>query len=128
MQIPSTPNPALEAGTWAKYQDAEFLIAHAGNIKFQRAMTRLQRPFRRKIEKGDMDPVDQRNIIIQAMSEAILLGWKGVNGEDGQPAEFSRESAQKFLKNDEPFRDFVMEYAMDMQNFKDEEETHEGNS
>ncbi len=128
MQIPSTPNPALEAGTWAKYQDAEFLIAHAGNIKFQRAMARLQRPFRRKIEKGDMDPVDQRNIIIQAMSEAILLGWKGVNGEDGQPAEFSRESAQKFLKNDEPFRDFVMEYAMDMQNFKDEEEAHEGNS
>jgi hypothetical protein len=128
MQIPSKPNPALEAGSWVKYQDAEFLIAHAGNMKFQRAMARLQRPFRRKIEKGEMDPVDQRNIIIQAMAEAILLGWKGVVGEGNEPAEYSRELAQTLLKNDEAFRDFVMEYAMDMQNFSAAEQEHEGNS
>ena len=127
-KIPAEPNQALESGTWTSYQDADFLIAHAGNAKFQRTMARLQKPFRRKIEKGEMDPVDQKKVLIQAISESILLDWKGVDGDDGQPAQYDRKLGQKLLANDESFREFVMEFAMDLQNFKDEEMEHEGNS
>ena len=127
-KIPAEPNQLLENGTWIPYQDAEFLIAHAGNAKFQRAMARLQKPFRRKIEKNEMDPVDQKKILIQAMSEAILLDWRKVEDDEGKAVAYDRKAGQMLLTNDESFREFVMEFAMDLQNFKDEEKEHEGNS
>lgn len=121
-KIPDQPNSLLEEGTWTEYQGARFLIAHAGNTRFQRAVQRLQKPFRRKIERNEMDPADQKNIMTKAMAEALVRGWEGV------ATEFSQDAALKLLRNDEAFRDFVMEFSMDLQNFREEELEHEGNS
>lgn len=127
-KISEQPNHLLEAGTWVDYQGARFLVAHAGNSKFQRTMARLQKPFRRKLERNEMDPADQKRILIQALGEAILLGWDGVKDASENDVPFSRDMAVKALSNDEGFREFVMETSMDMENFKLEEAEHEGKS
>lgn len=127
-QISEQPNQALETGTWTSFRGAEFLIAHAGSLKFQRAMMRLQKPFRRKMERGEMDPADQKRILIQALAESILLDWKGVKDSDGKEVSYSRDLGVKAITNDESFREFIMEFSMDMQNFIEEAAEHEGNS
>lgn len=124
--IADQPNEQLEEGTWANYQGAKFLIAHAGSAKFQRTMSRLQKPFRRKIERNEMDPAETKRILIKALSENIVLGWQDVADSKGTPVKFSRELCEKALTNDEGFREFVMEFSMDLQNFQDEEKEVEG--
>lgn len=126
--IPEQPNETLEQGTWVGYRGGEFLIAHAGNLKFQRAMNRLQRPYRRKIEKNEMDPGDQRKLLIQAIAEGILLDWKGVKDSKGENVSYSVKTAATALTNDEAFREFVMEFSAEMENYRREEMTEEGNS
>jgi hypothetical protein len=125
--IAEQPNEKLEAGVWGEYQGAKFLIAHAGNDKFQRSLNRLQKPFRRKIEKGDMDPAESRKIISRAMAEAILLDWKDV-AKNGEAVSYSVELATMALNNDSQFREFVMEFSADQANFREEDLEHEGNS
>lgn len=126
-QFKEQANKNLDAGTWADYQGAKFLIAHAGSDRFQRRMQALQKPYRRKMERGEMDPADTRRIMTQAMGEAILLGWEGVKrGEE--EVQYSSKLAIQLLTNDPALRDFVMEYSTDLQNFRDEDLEHEGNS
>lgn len=127
-QIADEPNPTIDSGSWIDFKDAKFLIAHSGNVRFQRAMQRLQKPFRRKIDKGEMDPADQKRILIQALAEAILLDWQGVSNASGQAVQYSRELAIKALTNDDELREFVIEYSLDLANFKAAEEELEGNS
>lgn len=126
--ISENPNAALEQGTWVEYRGGEFLIAHAGNLKFQRALNRLQRPHRRKLEKNEMDPGDQRKLLIQAIAEGILLDWKGVKDSKGGDVPYSVKMAVTALTNDESFREFIMEYSAEMENFRREEIEEEGNS
>lgn len=127
-QIADNPNAAIDTGSWTDFRGAKFLIAHSGNMRFQRAMQRMQKPFRRKIEKNEMDPADQKRILIQALAEAILLDWKDVANSTGQGVPYSRELAIKALTNDDELREFVMEYSLDLANFKEAEEEYEGNS
>lgn len=128
MIISEQPNQALEDGTWVEYQGARLKIAHAGSIKFQRRMQALQKPFRRKIERNEMDPADQKRILTQAIGEALLLDWSGVKNSKGEEVPYSAKTAVTALRNDEALREFVMEFSTELQNFRDEEEEHEGNS
>lgn len=127
-KIPEQPNVKLDAGNWAEYQGARFLIAHAGNDRFQRRMQALNKPFRRKAERGEMDPVDQKRILTQALGEGVLLGWEGVQDAKGEAVPYSSKVAIQMLTNDPALRDFVMEYSMDLQNFREDDLEHEGNS
>lgn len=126
--ISEQENPRLEGGTWAEYNGGEFLIAHAGSLRFQRALSRLQKPHRRKMEKGEMDPADSRKLLIQALAEAILLDWKGVKNSAGEDVAYSVKSAITALTNDPAFREFVMEFSAEMENFRKEEAEYEGNT
>lgn len=126
-QIPEAPNPKLEEGSWTEYRGAKLLIAHAESDRFQRRVQALEKPFRRKIERNEMDPVERKNLLTQALGETILLGWEGVCNSQG-PIQYSKSASVQALRNDPELRNFVMEYSTDLQNFKDDEEEHEGNS
>lgn len=123
-KIPEQPNVNLEAGVWADYEGAQFRIAYATNDRFMRLKTRNEKPHRREIEKGDLDPTKQKKILIKSMAEAILVDWRGLDGD----VPYSVKSAEQALTNDERLREFVMNYAMDLANFIEDERAHEGNS
>lgn len=126
--LQDSPNQKLEVGVWAEYKGGQFLIAHAGNDKFQRVLARLQRPHRRKIQRDELDPVEQKRITLAAIAEAILLDWKDVTDADGNEIKYSVKIAVRALTNDPDFRDFVMEFSAEMENFREEELEEEGNS
>lgn len=117
----------LAEGSWFNYQGSEILIAHLSNIKFQRTLAKLQQPFRKKLEAGTLDPKVQRDILAQAMSEAIVLDWKKVVDKDGVETPYTPKNALIALQNDPEFRDFVAECAANAAAFRDDEKEEVGN-
>lgn len=111
----------VDDGVWADFEGSKFLIVHSGNLKFQRIMARLQAPHRRKIEKNQMDPGELKAILCKAMAEALVLDWKGVIGKDKQEAPFSSTNVEIALRQNDSFREFVMDFSNDLNNFREEE-------
>lgn len=127
-KIPKNPVVELEEGSWAPYEGSKFKIAYAGNVKFARVKDRIEKPHRRMIEKGQVDPADQRKWLIQGLAEAILVDWDGVTDDDGNSVAYSKAAAIQALTNSEELRDFVMSYSMELANYRDAEKEVEGNS
>lgn len=120
--------PTLDEGVWTTWSDSEFKIAHISNLKFQRALSRLQQPHRRKLESGTLDPKVNREIVCKAMAGTVLIDWRGVGDREGKETPFSVEAATVALMRSTEFRDFVSEFAMNMANFRDEEVQELGKS
>ena len=114
-------------GVWADFGEGRFKIAHTNNMVFQREFARLQAPYRKKIERGTLDPKIQLSIMCKAMAKGILLDWENV-GSEGQTIPYSREMAEKVLFNNSDLRDFVTEFSTDLENYVTEELEDLGNS
>lgn len=112
---------AVDAGTWREYDDSKFLIAHISNLKFQRALARLQQPHKRKLQEGTLDPKINQQIVCQAMAEGVLLNWRDMTTVDGSEVAYSQENAAKLLQRDPAFRDWVTDVSTNMANFRAEE-------
>lgn len=118
---------AVSDGTWATWRGSKFKIAHISNLKFQRVLAKLQQPYRLKLEKGTMDPKVNRDIICQAMAEAVLIDWADVINSKQEKIEYSVEAALKAMQHDPDFRDFVSDFASNMANFRADEVESMGN-
>jgi hypothetical protein len=108
-----------EDGDWFDYEGAEFLIAYANNPKYIAARKRLERPFKRAIERGTISEEDQRRITCEALAEGVLLNWKNV-GDGKSPIEYTKEVAAEALRLNPDFLTFVVEVAADIANYKKE--------
>jgi hypothetical protein len=117
-----------EKGVWTKFQDSEFKVANSNSTGFQRQLTRLQAPYRKKIDKGTLDPKISRDILCQAMASDLLLDWKNVVDGTGQDVPYSKEIAQKALLNNDDLREYLQEFAMELENFRQEEIDAQGKS
>lgn len=125
--IASKRNPSLDEGAWQSYGGANFKVAHTSKPAFQRALARLQAPFRKDIEKGRMDPEEMRNIICTAISESLLTDWADVFDADKNPVPFNKANAKALLANDEGFREWVQEVAGDLSAHRTDEIKDKGN-
>jgi hypothetical protein len=117
-----------QEGVWANYGGSRFKIANTSAVRFQRLLTKLQAPYRKKIERGTMDPEVSRSILCEAMGQALLVDWADVVDKDGATVEFSPEMAVKALQNNDDLREFVSDFAIDLENFKAEETVEAGKS
>jgi hypothetical protein len=113
--------PLTDQGTWAEFSGSKFLIAHISNLKFQRTLSKLQQPHRRKIETGSLDPKINKEIICRAMSEGIILDWSGVVSSSGDSTPYSPEAGYTALIKNVEFRDWVSEFSVNLSNFRAEE-------
>jgi hypothetical protein len=110
-----------QKGVWGKFQGSEFLVRHIGNFDFQRSFSRLQLPYRKKIEKGSLDPETTLDIMVEAMSIGLLVDWRHVSDKSGEEIPYSRELAVKALTNNVDLREWVQDFATDIENFKEVE-------
>jgi hypothetical protein len=110
-----------EEGVWQEYEGSKFLLASSGSLKFLRVMARLQKPHRRKIDRGQLEPELQQKMLIDAMAEAVVLDWQGVQNKAKEDVPFSVAGAKAALTADPSFREFVMEFSSDLANFKAEQ-------
>lgn len=108
------------SGVWFTFREGKFLIAHTNNMVFQRLFTRLQAPYRKKIEKATLDPKIQLETMCKAMAKGVLLDWKNV-GSEGKKVEYSEDAAYNVLMFNSELREFVQDTALDLENFREEE-------
>lgn len=115
-------------GVWKDYKGSKFLIAHTNNPGFQKLYSRLQLPHRKAIDKGRLDPDISLDIIVKSLSKHVLLDWKDVVDNSGNSVPYSIESAEKVLRTNTEFREFVTEVSTDIGQFVEEERKELGES
>lgn len=115
-------------GVWTEYGGSKFLVGHMNNLKFQRHLTRLQAPHRQKIQKGTIDPAEARKIMCKSMASGIIFDWSDVTNSKGEEVDFSAESCEVMLLNNDDVREFLMEFSQEMANYREEQTTEEGKS
>lgn len=107
-------------GVWIDFDGSKFKIAHWSNLKFQRTFTRLQQPYRKKIESGTIDPEVSKKLLCQAMADGIVIDWQNVTSKSGIVT-YSTDLAFKLLMSNVSFREFVAEFATNIDNFRQNE-------
>lgn len=83
-------------------------IARAGgnNVGFAKAYEQKTKPYRRQIQNDTMDPKVAERIILEVYAETVVLGWEGVEDEEGNDLPFNKENCIKlFTDLPDLFRD-----------------------
>jgi hypothetical protein len=122
MKLTKEPDRRLTEGVWStEYDGAKFLISHWSHLPFQRAVQRLQAPYAKKAMAGRLDPKIARDIVSRAMADELVHDWRGVTAEDNATVvPFSPDDCYLMLNNDPGLRDFLSEFAMDQDNYRQE--------
>lgn len=118
-----TDTKLSEAGVWIEHDDeTSFLVARSGNKKFNALFNKMIAPYRQQFERGKLNNDKQVEIMCKCMSETILLGWEGLT-MDGKELVYSKDQAYELLSMEgaDEFRDLIMAYSMDAENFRQEE-------
>lgn len=122
-------NPVeTEEGVWTPFNGSEFLIAHVSNMAFQRKLARLQQPYAKKIEKGTLSPDVQMDILCEAMSGTVLKNWRKVVNSKNEDVGFDVELGKRVLLKQVEVREFVTDYAGNLDHYRQEEVKELGKS
>ena len=112
----------IDDGVWKTYSGARIKIGRAGSTEWLREQENLERPYKKKIEKGTLSAVVKRDLNVRNLARTILLDWDGVLGEDEKPVSYTEELGFQLLSENPEFLEFVMDVALDNDNFKSEQE------
>jgi hypothetical protein len=107
-------------GVWVEHDtETSFLVARMGNPKFKQRFGALMAPHQRRYDAGKLSNEMQSQIMAKAVSETILLGWKGLQ-MDGKELKYSTEKAYEILADPtaEEFLALILEYAQDNERFR----------
>lgn len=104
-------------GVWIEIgENAELLIARAGNPKYNKLLEKLQKPHRAAIARDRLPINVARKMIIEVLAETVLLDWKNIE-YDGH-LEYSKENALMLLTKLKDFRELVSDLAREEANFR----------
>lgn len=89
----------LEYGENSKKQPIRFKVARAGgsNSKFDKVLAEKTKPYRGLLKNDSMDPKLAEKLVMHAYCESVLLGWEGVEDENGNELPFSADNAKKLF-------------------------------
>jgi hypothetical protein len=107
-------------GVWEEFEGSEFLIAYAQNPTFLKEKERLERPYKRQIERNKMNGDEQKRILCKALAHGVLLDWRGVTDGKVEIA-YDTEIAAQELQDNPEFLEFVVNVSADVANYKREE-------
>lgn len=103
-----------EQGAWVdnipELGEIRLKVRAAGNRDWRRLQAKLIAAVPRKHRVDGLDPDEQDRINAICILQAGLLDWDHLEGDDGQPLPYSKETASKLLNDPEmvKFRDGAM--------------------
>lgn len=116
LQITPLNTDAAENGAWIEYRGVQLLVARGNNTKFKAAFRRVTKPYQREIDGGTLSEEKSSELLAEALADSVLLGWKGFL-QDGKEIEYSKINAKNLLINDPDCREFISDFANDIENF-----------
>ena len=89
----------LNYGKNSKGEDIEIRIARAGgaNVQYAKLLEAKTKPYRRQIQNETLDNEVAEKITKEVYAKAVVMGWTGVEDENGKPLEFSSENCIKLF-------------------------------
>lgn len=90
------------------------------SAKIRKLTALYHKPYARMIELGTLPEEKEREIYIKIFVEACLISWEGIQDENGEDIEFTRDNAiELFMELPEMF-DLLSAYASDVNSYKEE--------
>lgn len=125
----ATDETAEVNGVWQKGSgNSEFLVARAGNRKYQRLVAKMIEDNQDVLEsKTDEADIRSEEIMATIYAETILLGWRGDVKAKGVDLPYTRENAIAMLKLKE-FRKWVQKRSDDLDAYRAKIEGEQGNA
>ena len=111
----------IDDGVWVSYSGVKLKIGRAGSTEWLKAQEDLERPFKKKIEKGTLSATVKRDLNVRNLARTILLDWDGVIDENDKPVAYNEEIGTQALLDDPDLLEFVMDTALDNDNFRTEQ-------
>lgn len=118
-----------EEGQWVDYEAGiKLKLAPMGNKNYDRILTKLASKKKRLFRKADASNPEILKITQHAVSEAVLLDWSGIEGDDGQALAYDPEKAREIFADNYDFYKDVIEMSGELKSaIKEDEEDAEGN-
>lgn len=121
-------------GKWfplALLDGVEVKVARAGNVKYKKALRRLYKPYTKTLRRGkDLSQEVEERIQTDLIVETLLIDWRGMPGDDGGEAPFSKEIAKELICDPElkELRDEIISFSEEFEAFQaDQDEELEKN-
>lgn len=110
-------------GIWRDFNGAQLLIGRAGSTDFLQCKDELERPYRKRIDRGTLSASKQRELNTKAIAKSILLDWKNVEDESGNAVPYDDDIGYTALSNDPDLLEFVIDVSVDNDNYALAQET-----
>lgn len=108
-------------GKWVPIgKSAELRIARLNNEPYRDFIKKKLKPYKSAMRSGVVDDDLMTEVLVQAMARYILLDWKGLT-EKGEALVYNIETAERVLREKEPFRELVASLANDADLFREAE-------
>ena len=111
-------------GVWFEYDDdVQFLVARMGNSQFQ---TFLQK-HRKLAQVSRANSELMQEVTRKAAAHTILLDWKGIEDDEGNPLAYTPELGFEIFCKEEysVIYQFIMQCSGEVESFRNEEETED---
>ena len=109
-----------QEGVW--YDIAEGLrmkIARIGNPNYQKRFQAISKPYRRSIRRGTLSDDIAEKLLVQCLSETIVLDWTGVEDE-GKEIPYSVEASIALLTKYPELRGYINDIANELEGFQED--------
>jgi hypothetical protein len=108
--------------------DLVLIVGRITNPNYENHLSKLTRPHIASIRKRTIDPVLYDNLVAQAMSHHVLLGWKNLEDDNENAIPYSQGKAYELLTSSKDFFRTVQELASDVELFRrDDQQEVKGN-
>ena len=85
----------FEIGVNSQGETIAFQIARAGgqNVRYAKSIEAKTKPYRMQIQAGTIDPEIAARLMREVFAESVVIGWEGVEDENGRLLTYSPEAA-----------------------------------
>lgn len=89
----------LQYGNNSDGKPIQITIARAGgsNVRFMKSMDHHRKPYRRQIQNDTLDPETATVLLAKVYAESVILGWSGVEDENGNLMDYNVKNCEKLL-------------------------------
>jgi predicted nuclease of predicted toxin-antitoxin system len=99
------------------YRGNKLIIARSGNTNFKKLFRELMKPFQEEFDSGRMSEDQSNNLMIECVSQTILVGWKEITDVTGEKFEYSHANAKSLLTDDKDVYDSIIVFSENIDNY-----------
>lgn len=107
-----------QQGVWVEYDDGvSFLLGSTETPLYKKTFSAVYERERTKYKNRDIPDDVAEAAFNEVYANAIVLDWKGMVDESGNPMDYTRENVMKVLSGLRRVRVFIVQFSNERKNF-----------